>query len=479
MVTSLRELTSNTRPFTSVFYPGGNVESIVDPLTGSNVDGVIPDITSQDSLFNFGGANLALNIESQIETTSSIASSFGDVFEYYVAASALAVSVNDVVIASGALAALIEEDLAEEDSEEDSEVELIEEELISENDSLKSNNLIQNSLMNRFIPEPTSIAESNIIQEYNANYGYGLVDATVALSSATGGTAFPDVQDLGENFWGVDAVNAPEVWAQGYTGENITVAVIDTGVDYTHGDLDENIWLNDGEIQGNGIDDDGNGYVDDLYGWNFVDGNNDPQDVHGHGTHVAGTIAAENNSSGVTGVAHDAQIMSVRAFDENGAGTNTDIAAGIIYAVDNGADIINLSFGGGYSPSIEAAGQYAIEQGVAVVMSSGNNSASSPLYPARYAEDWGIAVGAIDKNGQMANFSNNAGFAPLDYVVAPGVDIFSTFPDDRYAYTSGTSMAAPHVSGVAALVLSANPELASAEIESLLTETADPTDVLV
>ena len=475
------------------------MNSIVDPLTGSNVNGVIAGTIDRDPLLNyFGGENLLFDLDLQTNTPSTIFSDVSlsddsddsddsnDFFDYFRAVSAVNNAVDSVfnvvsstfkAVDSVVLAIEVIEDLAEEDSEEDSEVELIEENLINENDLLESNNLIQNSLIDPFISGLTNIAENNSSQEYNSVYGYGLVDAAAALSSITGETVFPDVQDLGGNFWGLDAVNAPEVWAQGYTGKDTLVAVIDTGIDYTHVDLDNNIWLNENELPNNGIDDDGNGYVDDLYGWDFVDNDNIPLDLHGHGTHVAGTIAAENNSFGVTGVAYDAKIMTVRVFNQNGSATYADIADGIIYAVDNGADIINLSFGGGYSVSVEAAGEYAIEQGVAIVMSAGNNSALSPIYPARHAEDWGIAVGAIDKNGQKASFSNNAGITPLDYVVAPGVDILSTFPDDRYAYASGTSMAAPHVSGVAALALSANPNLVPAEIESLLIETADSAEL--
>ena len=475
------------------------MNSIVDPLTGRNVNGVIAGTIDRDPLLNyFGGENLLFDLDLQINTTSTISSDISlsadsddssdsddsnDFFDYFRAVSAVNNAVDSVVnvvsstfeaVDAVVLAIEVIEDLAEEDSEDDSEEELIEEELINENDPLESNNLMPNSLIDPFVSGLTNIAENNSSQEYNSVYGYGLVDAAAALSSITGETVFPNVQDLGGNFWGVDTVNAPEVWAQGYTGKDTIVAVIDTGIDYTHEDLDNNIWLNENELPDNGIDDDGNGYVDDLYGWDFVDNDNIPLDLHGHGTHVAGTIAAENNSLGVTGVAYDAQVMTVRVFDENGSITTyADIADGIIYAVDNGADIINLSFGGGYSPLIEEAGKYATERDVVVVMSAGNNSAFSPIYPARHAEDWGLAVGAIDKNGQKAYFSNNAGSTPLDYVVAPGVDILSTFPDDQYSYASGTSMAAPHVSGVAALALSANPNLVPTEIESLLIETAD------
>lgn len=312
---------------------------------------------------------------------------------------------------------------------------------------------------------------------FNANHGYGLVDAASAVASTLGQSAFPDVPNLGGDEWGRDLVNAPEVWAQGFTGEGIIVAVIDTGVDYNHSDLDANIWVNAGEITANGIDDDGNGYVDDRQGWDFVEGDGDPMDLDGHGTHVAGTIAAENNDFGVTGVAYDAAIMAVRVLDENGSGFYSDIAAGIRYATDNGANVINLSLGGGYSAEVEAAVAYAAGLGSVVVMAAGNGYADEPGYPAYTATDFGIAVGAIDITKTLADFSNDAGPIPLDYVVAPGVDVLSTTPGNTYQAFNGTSMATPHVAGVAALVLSANPNLSAAEVETTLVETADPNEI--
>jgi hypothetical protein len=316
---------------------------------------------------------------------------------------------------------------------------------------------------------------------YNLNYGYGLVDAAAAVASATGqDNPFPDVDYFGgQNDWGLNTVKAPEAWAQGHTGQGIVVAVIDTGVDYTHLDLDGNIWVNQGEIAGNGIDDDGNGFVDDVRGWDFVANDNSPMDEQGHGTHVAGTIAAEKNEFGVTGVAYNAKIMPVRVLNAGGSGSVSNIAAGIKYAADNGADVINLSLGGAYSSEIEDAVQYATAKGSVVVMAAGNESASQPSSPANLANQWGIAVGAVDRTNRMANFSNKASIPPLDYVVAPGVDIYSTTPGNTYSSFNGTSMATPHVAGVAALMLSANPNLTPAEVESILTQTANPTGITV
>jgi subtilisin family serine protease len=314
---------------------------------------------------------------------------------------------------------------------------------------------------------------------YDLNYGYGLVDAAAAVAGAVGNSPFPDVPNLGGVNWGLDIVNAPEVWAQGYTGQGVVVAVVDTGVDYTHPDLAGNIWVNSGEVAGNGIDDEGNGYIDDVRGWDFVDGDNNPMDLNEHGTHVAGTIAAENNDFGVTGVAYNATIMPVRGLSAEGDGNTINIAQGIRYAADNGANVINLSLGGGYSGELQNAIEYATERGAVVVMASGNSGNTQPISPAFLANQWGIAVGAIDANKAIAYFSNQAGVPALNYVVAPGVDVYSTTPNNTYNFFSGTSMATPHVAGVAALILSANPNLTPAEVNSLLTQTATRTGVTV
>lgn len=308
--------------------------------------------------------------------------------------------------------------------------------------------------------------------------GYGLVDAAAAVSGAIGRDRFADLPNLVCVNSGNDLVNAPEVWQQGFTGRDVTVAVIDTGVDYTHADLDNNVWTNDREIADNGIDDDGNGFVDDRYGWNFVDSNNNPLDDDGHGTHVAGTIAAENNGIGVTGVAYDARIMPVKVLSSLGSGSAETVAAGIRYAVANGADVINLSLGGDYpSSSMQAALREATEQGVVVVMAAGNESRSQPGYPASYAVETGISVGAVDQNRSIASFSNGAGFdSNLQQVVAPGVAVTSTIPGNQYATYSGTSMATPHVAGVAALMLSANASLTPEQVRQLMTGTATRVD---
>lgn len=224
---------------------------------------------------------------------------------------------------------------------------------------------------------------------YSPISGYGLINAAAAVAQAAGQNTFADVPNLGGNNWGADLVKAPEAWSKGYTGQGVVVAVLDTGVDYNHADLKDNIWTNPNN-------DAAQGYANDVHGWNFVDNNNNVLDTSeiGHGTHVAGIIAGENNGFGLTGVAYNAKIMPVKVLDNSGTGSYTSIINGIYYAVNHGANVINLSLGGGSGDrSLASALQYASSKGVVVVMAAGNDSATSPAYPAKYAANWGLAVG--------------------------------------------------------------------------------------
>ena len=335
--------------------------------------------------------------------------------------------------------------------------------------------------------EPISITQP---KDYSTEFGYGLIDAAAAVGKAIDSPPLNEVPDIGGLNWGLDQINAPEVWKQGYIGQDTIVAVIDTGVDFNHVELKDNIWTNSDEIPGNGVDDDNNGFVDDIRGWNFVSDTNDIYDNDSvtHGTHVAGIIAAANDGFGATGVAYDAKIMPVKVLDEFGSGDDAAVSAGIRYAADNGADVINLSLGGSVANSeLEAAIRYATEQGAVVVMAAGNGDSfygfalDTPIYPAQYADEWGIAVGAVDRNNELADFSNRAGFKPVDYVVAPGVDIYSTVGTSFYPsdFLTGTSEATPYVAGVAALLLSAHPDLTAQDIQNLIISTANPEAVIV
>lgn len=248
---------------------------------------------------------------------------------------------------------------------------------------------------------------------------------------------------------------------------DVVVAVIDTGVDYSHLDLRNNIWINTAEIPGNGIDDDGNGYIDDVYGWNFVGDNNDPKDDNGHGTHVAGIIAAENNDIGSVGVAYNCKVMVLKAGNSSGYFNNSDIAEAIRYAYMNGASVINMSFGGSV---ISMAAKDALENAYnscILVAAAGNDSACNNLscpicqnvevaYPA--ALPYVIGVMSTNHDGsRVSSFSNydHYPYGSTEYeVYAAGEAIPSCWPGNRYAMLNGTSMAAPVVSGIAALLRS-------------------------
>ncbi|MCX7413571.1 MAG: S8 family serine peptidase [Planctomycetia bacterium] len=325
---------------------------------------------------------------------------------------------------------------------------------------------------------------------FTQDYGWGVVNASASVATLLGSTtAFPEVPDIGGVSWGNEVVRAPEVWAQGYTGKGIVVAVIDTGVDYTHPSLSSSIWVNPREIPGDEIDNDNNGFVDDVRGWDFASDDNDPMDEvsarGGHGTHVAGTIAAVRTADGPRGIAPDAKIMPVRFFG-TGNPSDDDLAGCIRYAASNGATVINLSLGYRYSfsnpvswPSVVTrAISYATSLGSVVVAAAGNAlddrpPGSSPDFPASLATMPGVvSVGAIDKDLRLGDFSFLAGSSSaMKHVVAPGVNVRSTVPSGykepgnvvvtptgvTFADLPGTSMAAPHVSGVVALMLSALP----------------------
>ena len=282
----------------------------------------------------------------------------------------------------------------------------------------------------------------------------------------------PDVPDYGgSGEWGLNAVGAPEAWAVGYSGQGVTVAVIDSGIDLDHPDLVHSLYVNPGEIPGNGIDDDGNGFIDDVHGWDFVDDDAVPEDLNGHGTHVAGIIAAGRNGFGATGVAPDAKILPIRVLNGSASGSTNDVAAGIRYAADMGAEIINLSLEGGSSSAVASAIDYARSLGSLIVAAAGNSGTTAPSFPGRYSafDSNVISVGAYSSSGAIAGFSNGVGTSGAVQVDAPGVGIYSTFRNGGYKSMSGTSMATPHVSGIAALALSANGDLTPENLRQLLT----------
>ena len=272
-------------------------------------------------------------------------------------------------------------------------------------------------------------------------------------------------------------IDAPEAWNI-QTGNHIVVGVIDSGVDYNHPDLAGNMWTNLGEIAGDGIDNDSNGYIDDVRGWDFAYNDNDPMDVDGHGTHVAGTIAATgNNSVGVIGVAwNKAKIMPLRFLDDSGSGATSNAILAIDYATANGVKLTNNSWGGlFYSQALYDAIETAGEQGALFVAAAGNESRNTdlvPAYPASYDLPNIISVASTDDNDKLSYFSNY-GANTVD-LAAPGEGIYSTTPGGNYDTYSGTSMASPHVTGAAALIMAKDPSLTAPQVKDTLLEKTDP-----
>jgi len=273
-------------------------------------------------------------------------------------------------------------------------------------------------------------------------------------------------------------INATNAWDLSTGSNRVIVAVVDTGVLYTHSDLSANIWTNPGEIPDNGIDDDLNGYTDDIHGWNFINDISDPLDDNGHGTHVSGIIGAEgNNGIGVTGVNWQVNIMALKFLDASGSGSTSDAIPAILYANANGASVISNSWNG---PGNGTALKDAINASPAVVVcAAGNidqynpvpNNDVAPQYPASYPSANIISVAATDNTDQLASFSHY-GLISVD-LAAPGTDIYSTYVDGNYVSISGTSMATPHVSGVAALVKSLNQSLTAVQIKQIIISTVD------
>jgi subtilisin family serine protease len=285
-------------------------------------------------------------------------------------------------------------------------------------------------------------------------------------------------------------IDAVEAWDINRGSKDIIVAVIDTGVDPNHPDLAPNMWKNLGEVPDNGIDDDGNGYTDDVYGYDFVNGDGEPMDGSGHGTHVAGTIGAVgNNNQGVIGVSPNVSIMPLKVLSDEGSGSSRDTIDAIYYAANNGAKVINASLGhyGEGSSAYEDAIKYAQDKGVLFVASAGNgdkntqprqpiNTDITPHYPSNYSSLNVISVTATNRNDEL-HPNYNYGLATVD-LGAPGISILSTIPGDEYASYQGTSMAAPHVAGTAALLLAENPNLSVTELKDTLMRNTDPLDSL-
>jgi subtilisin family serine protease len=270
--------------------------------------------------------------------------------------------------------------------------------------------------------------------------------------------------------WGLEKVKAEEAWSWLGTGlPPVLLATVDTGIDRNHTDLSANMWTNPGEIADNGLDDDGNGYVDDTWGWDFVNGDNDPMDDMMHGTAVSSVSAGVLDGSGVSGICPWCQLMSVKVLNAQGSGLLATVAQGIVYAAGNGARVINLSLGAiAGATTLEDAVNYAWGQGVLVVAAAGNNGLQQLFYPAAY--EHAMAVGSTNADDYRSCFSNYS--ANFISVTAPGEAILAAVPDQGYGTYSGTSLATPHVTGLAGLLLSQDPDRTADEVRSLIEQTA-------
>lgn len=305
-------------------------------------------------------------------------------------------------------------------------------------------------------------------------------DHIVSIAATTNDTRFAELYGLhntGQTGGTTDAdIDAIEAWGLETGDSSIVVGVIDTGIDYNHPDLAANIWTNPGEIPGNGIDDDGNGFIDDIHGWDFSSNDNDPMDDNHHGTHVAGTIGAVgDNGRGVVGVAQQVRLAALKFLNSSGNGLISNAVDAIEYATRMGFPITNNSWTGTFADSsLQEAVTRAGQAGSLFVAAAGNrnnNIDSQPEYPAAFSDAHILSVAASDHNDALAGFSNY-GSSRVD-LAAPGNAILSTVPDDAYGYLNGTSMAAPHVAGAAVLVKARYPGLSALGIIDRLLGTVD------
>jgi subtilisin family serine protease len=295
---------------------------------------------------------------------------------------------------------------------------------------------------------------------------------------------FPDLWGLnntGQTGGIPDAdIDAPEGWVF-ETGDEVLCGVIDTGTDWHHVDLADNIYINPGEIPDNGVDDDGNGFVDDVHGWDFVNNDNDPFDDAGHGTHVSGTIGAvSNNGIGVVGVSWTVKILPIKFLDQFGNGTTTGAIRSVEYANLMGVDLTNNSWGGGgYSQALRDAIEHAGDLGMLFVAAAGNGSSDTdvfPHYPSSYDLDNIISV-ANTNHSDLLSGTSNWGLTSVD-LGAPGSNILSTTPNNNYGYSSGTSMASPHVAGAVSLLWSAAPAMTHLDVKYMIMGAVDPIPAL-
>lgn len=275
--------------------------------------------------------------------------------------------------------------------------------------------------------------------------------------------------------WGQEIIEASSAWSRGYSGQNVIVGVVDSFVDVTHPQLQGNILVNNREIPGNGIDDDGNGYVDDVTGYSFVSQPGTNPNENPHGTHVSGIIAADPTFGRVKGVAPQAKIIPAPFISNDGNGSLGDAILAMQYVASRGARIINASWGG--APCASALGNAFVKlssQGILLIVAAGNSGIDIdqyPVYPASFLIPNQLTVAASTSLDFMASWSNN-GYQGT-HLAAPGAQILSTVPGNSYGYMDGTSMAAPFVTGAAAVLWSARPDASAAEIRQALIRSVD------
>ncbi|MCH2151766.1 MAG: S8 family serine peptidase [Phycisphaerales bacterium] len=361
------------------------------------------------------------------------------------------------------------------------------------------------SLMIRFKTSASAEARQALLDQVGAKVTtrYNLVpdlvavdiDSSVAEALAVIGNRTDVLQYVEPNFiyrtfatpndplystlYGMPAINAPQAWDDHVGDPDFAIAIIDTGIDYNHQDLAANMWINTGEIAGNGQDDDGNGYVDDVYGYDFVSNEGDPMDGNSHGTHCGGTVGGVgNNGVGVVGVVWQCKLAGVQFLSSGGSGSLDDAVSAIQYCEVMDFKVSNNSWGGGgFSQSmldgINAAGN---QDGHIFCAAAGNSGSYGASYPAAYDSPYVISVAATDSNDNLAGFSQ---YHPVEVDLgAPGVDVNSCTPGNGYSYYSGTSMATPHVAGGVALIYSLMGDASAAEVKALIMDHVRPVGAL-
>lgn len=321
--------------------------------------------------------------------------------------------------------------------------------------------------------------EKEIFEPNKEEIRFAEQDQTVSLSpmsSLAARNVRPYVSaPAADDQWGPSMISAATAWNSGIKGAGVTVAVIDSGVDITHPQLRGRLYTNTAEIPGNGIDDDGNGYVDDVNGWDFDEQQAIVSDSAGHGTHVAGIIVAEHGDSAVKGIAPEAKLLPLDFMNASGQGNIGDAILAIQYAARQGARVINASWGGAPCSQTLSRTIASLEaQGILFIAAAGNSGVDLdqvPEYPAAFTIANQITVGASTARDYSAAFSNYS--RHLVHLFAPGASITSTYPGNRVAGLSGTSMAAPFVAGAAALLFSAHPTATAAQVRNAIFSSVD------